>query len=331
MRFFEDMLSSHRGAGFIGTLIAVGIFIALGSLFILVSDEDFQGGGKTIESEIRDQKAQIEQLGVTIENYKKSIIAGKENQKSGEQFESLSRQIKPRQERITAAQEQIVTYNKEIEQLYQNWEKYKTAYRADIRAKTIGAKYPALVTKSGRTYTNATIRKIDNVRITVSHEQGSGSITWNDLPDEIIDLLQFTQELADAQIKSESSAAQHFSDAATTSGLKEAIASLEEKIKDANALFQSKQLAASNGPQIIMRAEADIQRLQQMIAAEQNKEGLRQTPRYRSQVLENEKTIEKEREKSAEFARFQVSHREQMAELERQLAELKDKLAKAGK
>lgn len=331
MKFFEDMLSSHRGAGFIGTIIAVGIFIALGSLFFLVSDEQFQGGGKTIESEIRDQKAQIEQLHITIEHYKKSIIAGKENQKNAEQFDSLTRQLQSRQERVTAAQEQIVNYNKEIEQLFQTWEQYKTAYRADIRAKTIGAKYPTIVTKSGRTYTNAIIRKIDHMRISVAHDQGSGSIPWHELPPEIIDLLQFTQELADAQSKTENAAAQQVSDAATTTGIKEAIASVEEKIKLATSQLQAKQLAVNNSPQVIMSAQSDIQRLEQMIANERNKEGLRQTPRYRSQILENEKTIRIEREKVAEFARAQARHQEQMVEWTQQITQLKEKLAKAQK
>lgn len=331
MKFFEDMLSSHRGAGFIGTLIAVGIFVALGSLFILVSDENFQGGGKTIESEISDQKKQIEQLESTIEHYQKSILAGQQNQKVAVEVDSLTRQLQSREQRVTDANATIEQTNKEITETSQAWEQYKTAYRKYIRAKTIGTNYPEIVTQSGRKYTNATVRKIDDLRITVAHDGGSGSIPWNELPKEIIELLQFTKELAEAQSLNEKKAVQHFTQAADTSSIKEAIASVEGKMKDANAVFQSKQAAAANSPQTIMRCQDDIQRLQQMIVSEQNKEGLRQTPRYRSQILENEKTIRLEREKTAEFARYQVRHQEQITEWEQQLAQLREKLTKAEK
>jgi hypothetical protein len=327
MKLFEDMWSSHRGAGVMGTLIAVGILIALGSLFILVTDERFAGGEKTIESQIRDQGKQIENLTDQIASHKAMIVSGQENQGIAEKIESLSKQQSAREQKTAVTKTQIEQAAADIASLQRSWEQYKTKYRAFIRNKNIGSSYPEIQTQSGRKFTNVTIRKIDDLRVSISHSDGSGTIPWDDLPADMIRLLQFTPELAEARRKSENQAAQHFSNAATSSDIQESITFIEEKMKDATAQFEKKRSAANNSPSIIANARADIQRLQQMIVQEMSKEGLRQTPRYRSQILDHEKTIRSEQDKVAEFSRIQTRHDEQMADWQNQIATLRQKLS----
>lgn len=49
---FTDMMSSGRGAGVIGSIMAVVVLGGFVLLFVLVFDEGLQGGGETIESVI---------------------------------------------------------------------------------------------------------------------------------------------------------------------------------------------------------------------------------------------------------------------------------------
>jgi hypothetical protein len=63
-----------------------------------------------------------------------------------------------------------------------------------------------------------------------------------------------------------------------------------------------------------------------MIQAEANKEGLRQGPRYRSQIQDHERIIETENNRIKEFVAIETKYNETMNEMQKQLAELTKKL-----
>lgn len=326
MKLFEDMFSSHRGAGVIGTLVAVGVLAVLGALFILVFDEDFQGGEQTIESVIRDQAKQTENLVAGIANRKKLIADAKRYKTSADELASFTRQLQSKKALTDDALARIEVIKESMKKKQAEWDQYIIDYRKAERFQEIGKQYPELVTKSGRVYKAVTIKKIDDLRVSVSHDGGSGSIPWNELPADLIDRLQFTQALADQQQKMELGAAEHFSTAAKASDIQSSIASIRQKMEETTAAFQIKKASVTQSDAKINDSRNQINRLQGMIQAEANKEGLRQGPRYRSQIQDHERIIETENNRIKEFVAIETKYNETMNELQKQLAELTKKL-----
>jgi dynactin complex subunit len=68
-----------------------------------------------------------------------------------------------------------------------------------------------------------------------------------------------------------------------------------------------------------------------MISREANKDGLRQTPRYRSQIEEHERTMEAERKRMADFQIIRQKYEQNLSEFQARLTELNQKLTESTK
>jgi hypothetical protein len=217
----------------------------LGTLFILVFDEGFQGGEKTIESVIRDQDKQIEQLTTTIAILTNQLGDIAKNKKTADEIASITRQVESKVTLCSEAQQQIDGLKDGIAKNQAEWDAYTIAYRKAERAAEIGKQYPEITTQSGRVYKDVTIKKIDDLRVGISHQGGSGNINWNDLPKELIDRLLFTKELADIQTKAEQGAVATFSASAEIADIQTNMAYLKEKMTDATTAFESQSAMVS--------------------------------------------------------------------------------------
>lgn len=331
MKLFEDMFSSHRGAGVIGTVVAVGVLGVLGTLFILVFDEGLQGGAQTIESVIKDQGKQMDQLAATIVTRKEQLGGIAINKKTADEIASVSRQLESRLSRCQEAKDEIAQIQEAMAKNQSEWDAYTIAYRKSERAAEIGKQYPEITTRSGRSYKAVTIKKIDDLRVTVSHEGGSGTIAWNELPDELMDRLLFTKELAEQQQKAEQGAVAQISASAQEADIRTSMAYLKEKMEEATRAFEVQSSYVAQSRAKIIESESQIRRLHSLISGEANKDGLRQTPRYRSQIKDHEKTIEAERQRISDFATVQQNHEKTMRDLNDQWEQLNQKLQKVPK
>jgi chromosome segregation ATPase len=331
MKFFEDMFSSHRGAGVIGTLVAVGVLAVLGTLFLLVFDQDFQGGEKSIEAVIRDQGTQIEQLSSTIRARTNQLGDIAKNKQIVENIDSVKRQIDAKNNRIDAAKQRIIVLQDAISRTQQQQSGYLVAYRKAERAQEIGKTYPELTTKAGRSYKSVVIKKIDDLRVNIGHEGGSGVIYWNDLPNDMMDRLQFNKELAEQQTKMEQGSAAQFAASAKESDIRESIAHVKEQISNATSAFESQKSLVSQSEAKIQDCQRQINQLRAMISREANKDGLRQTPRYRSQIEEHERTMEAERKRMADFQIIRQKYEQNLSEFQARLTELNQKLTESTK
>lgn len=316
-----------RNAKIIGALVAVVILIILGGGFILKSNKDKKEEALIIERDILDQTSKIEVLTVSIENQNLLVEQKRKNHIIIGEIESYSRQMRLREERILLAKNVIAQTSDEITQAQAQWEQYIIAYRNQARAKAIGEKHLEITTQSGKKFQNVTIKKIDDLRISISHDKGFSSIIWTELPAEMIDRLLFTKELADALTKSEQSGSQ----LSTSSSLKEAIANVEMKIKQAEAVLQTKRSAVLSSRSTIDRAKQNIQRLQGMIELEQKTEDIKQTPLYRSQIADSENSIQKESIGISEFVNVEIKYQVVINDLQNQLTALKQQLENSEK
>lgn len=311
MGMFDDMFTSSRGPGVIGTGLALVVLVGFGSLYLLVFDEEMQGGDKTIESIIRDQAGEIESYEKSIVMQKESIEKSKERVKLSDEVVGLDRQIALRQTRIDEMKAEITEAGAAIEKVGADWEIYKTAYRKAERARAIGEEFPELTTKSGRSYKGVKINKIDDLRTSITHSQGGGAIAWNEMPDELADRFQFTKELADALYKKEHEVLDDLGDAADITEIRASIDFINSKMKDSEALYNTKAQVNNQAQGRIQGLENQIQGLQAQLAAEANKAGLRQGPRLRAQIQDCRNKINNERANIAGFPAVQKEYKDE--------------------
>jgi hypothetical protein len=192
MPIFDDLLTSYRGAGVIGTLM--GIFVLGG--FILLSmfafDPQYNGSMQSIDSVIAGQVREIGVLEEQLADAKQSYLIhlaekGRQSgleaqlQKNGEKKEKLEKLAKLR-ERVKEASTKIDAKVAD----------YVRSYRDQIRKEATGEIIPKIVV-SGRLIENATISQVTPAGIHVMHEEGIARIPANQLPEELRVRFQFDE------------------------------------------------------------------------------------------------------------------------------------------
>lgn len=315
MGMFDDIFSSSRGPGVIGTLLALVILVGFGSLYMFVFDEGLQGGEKSIQSIIRDQEAQIGNLNAGIKANEASIVQSKEREKLTSDVVSLERQLKLREPRLTELAEQMQATQKLIDSTAAEWEKYKAQYRSAERARAIGEKFPELITKSGKTYKNITITKFDDRRMTIMSETGSTGIEWTELPDTFVDRFQFTKELASAKVAAETVITEGMATAAKISTLKESLAYKKTQLQTIDSTFQQASADIAQANNRINAHQNNITQLRGQIAAEVNKKGVRKIPFYEGEIRELTKKIETENNKIKNHASVEQTYQAERQKL----------------
>jgi chromosome segregation ATPase len=188
---FSDLLTSSRGPGVIGTLVALLVLVGFGTLYVFVFDEGLQGGQKTIESVIRDQAGDIDNIKIQIENAKKrieeaDIAKAKAREANGlaTRNAALVKQI----EELTAAKAAAA---EEITKAGEAWEAYKDEYRKSEWASAVGDKMDDVKTPSGQVFTGVEVKGVDHTGVRISHSAGSKTIAPEDLPPDLYDRFQF--------------------------------------------------------------------------------------------------------------------------------------------
>lgn len=192
-------MSSGRGPGVIGMLMALLVIGGFGVLFLFAFDSEMQGKGVTIESIIRSQAKEIDELKYQIDHGNKALSVSPQRLEESARWDQLKREnlfgaasLKSLKEDLEKSQEQYIGLNK-------SWEDYKNDYRAHVRSKAVGETFAELITKSGGTYKRVEIRTVTPIGIQIRHEDGQKRIAFEDLPDEMQDRFQFdmaSKELA---------------------------------------------------------------------------------------------------------------------------------------
>ena len=188
---FSDLLTSSRGPGVIGTLLALLVLVGFGTLYLFVFDEGLQGGKQTIESVIRAQTGDIESTKIQIENAKKRLEeadVAKAKAREADAQATLNAALVKQIEELTASKEAAAA---EIPKAEAAWEAYKDEYRKSEWASAIGEKMADIKTPSGQVFTDVEVKGVDHTGVRISHSAGSKTIAPEDLPPDLYDRLQF--------------------------------------------------------------------------------------------------------------------------------------------
>jgi len=196
------MMSSSRGPGLIGTLMAFLILAGFSLLYFFVFDSEMQGGGQSIESVILGQTKELNALGLRHEAATRELAAAPERRKAADEFNRLTRRMQSGRAKLDGLNAYASDFRKQVDGVVTSFEEYKDRYRAQVRGAAAGLKYDELKTASGKTYRQVVVKKVDAVGMSFQHESGSGRADFEDLSAEARDYFQYDpkqKELAQQQ------------------------------------------------------------------------------------------------------------------------------------
>lgn len=326
------MAQSHKKSGntavgsIVGTLIKLIFLVAIaGSVYYYFNN------GNEIKKEIREQSTIIESLNAKLASQQLLHDAGRKNQITALEIESYVRQLQLLEERMTSTKDQIELITKKTADTKESWKQYRESYRKAVRASMIGTKYDEFTTQSGKKYQKVIIKNIDDQRISLQHENGSASIDWKELSPDLIDRLQFSDELADITTKAEQDAAELFHSDASKSFVIEVIAEIDKAIKTEEDKFRVKCDAYNAARPNTVRAIETIGKLQVLIAIQEKKQGARRTQQYLIQIDAHKKLIEEENKRIVEFPMESAKHHTIVSNLKKRRVLYEQKLAQMEK
>ena len=163
-------MSSGRGPGVIGMLMALVVLGGFGSIYVFVFDKEMQGKGVTIESQIRDNADEIESLNVQIAHYRESIADGKKDADMGRKAEALTANVAAGAAKLTELQDVIAKTDAEISQIEKAHVDYRNQYRSLIRSKAVGETFPEVQTNSWSQSRQTRLRSSLSARVAIDSD-----------------------------------------------------------------------------------------------------------------------------------------------------------------
>jgi DNA repair exonuclease SbcCD ATPase subunit len=188
---FTDLVSSGRGPGVIGTLIAVFVLVAFGSLYTLVFDPNNLENHKKIEAVVRDLALEIDGKKTQIESYKKETKLVAERKAQESELRELTAKVEATAKRIEEATAEQAGAGEAVKVAKNEWEDYKENYRSSTWAKAKGRDLGTLKLSDGTVFENTTIRKIDHAGMDIMCSSGPKNIKFELLPTDLQDEFQF--------------------------------------------------------------------------------------------------------------------------------------------
>ena len=200
---FSDLMSSGRGPGVIGMLMALVVIGGFGMLFMFAFDSEMQGKGVSIESVIRDQAKELDELNHRLTSETKALEKAPGLLAASTRWEELKRENVYRAASLKSLKEEIGKSQEEYIAVTRNWENYKNDYRTHAQGKGVGETMDELKTKAGATYKRVEIRDVTAIGIQIRHEDGQKRIPFEELPDAMQDRFQFDSANKDLALAAE--------------------------------------------------------------------------------------------------------------------------------
>ena len=315
MPSFDDLMSSSRGPGVIGTVLALIVLLGFSGLFLFVFNDATSGpAAVSLATIVQQQESHISELQATLkaDAEKLTVVPGLE--KTALDADTLARHTKARTATVTELQAQIARLKQDQSDISSQTAAYQAKYRAQMRAAAKGEILESIQTISGKTFKHATIREVTPIGMQIRHDDGFTRIPCEDLPADLQARFQFDkQEKLDA-LKSESNkeselakqveaanAAQSAADAvardrqaqedrtkaaARIQSIEQQLKSIESDIKDlqqqANAARSHANSASSAGHRVIDNSPSFLAAIQ--VKKNQRDELLQEMQRLRSKL-----------------------------------------------
>lgn len=202
---FSDLMSSSRGPGVIGLLLALVVLFGFGGLYFLVFDEGMQGGGQTVESVIREQSREIDTIKAEITQRGSQLSVGEARTATAKEHQLLARENQFRTGTLDGLKKDVAKAAERIAALEADFSAYKDQYRQFSRGRAKGEKIELLTTRDGTEYHDVTIREVTAVGMQIVHRDGQKRVPFESLSDELQDRFQFDPEQKQLALAAEAS------------------------------------------------------------------------------------------------------------------------------
>jgi len=197
-------MSSGRGPGVVGLLMALIVIGGFGAILVFVFDEGMQGGGRSIESVIRENRDEIDSLTAQIAHNNETLESSKKTAEVAKKVDGINAQIASNKAKLAELGESVSKAIADTLAVEKEFGDYRTGYRTQVRSDAVGEKFPELTTVSGSAYAEVEVREVTEVGISIRHRDGSKRITYEELTVEWQERFQFDpKEKAEALAKEE--------------------------------------------------------------------------------------------------------------------------------
>ena len=192
---FSDLLSSGRGPGIIGTLIALLVLGGFGALFFVFDKDMEKAGTKKIEAVVRDLGLELEGKKTQKKSFEKLVAEGEPLKGQESQIRELTSAKQINDTQIEELKAKVAEGQTAIEAAEKDLEDYKDAYRAHVWKQAEGQEIREIKgVASGKVYPKGTIRSVDHTGIRTIDSTGIKTIPLDDIPEDLQDQYQLTKE-----------------------------------------------------------------------------------------------------------------------------------------
>ncbi|WP_193210503.1 hypothetical protein [Luteolibacter marinus] len=329
---FTDLLSSSRGPGVIGTLLALLVLVGFGTLYFFVFDKGMQGGDMTIEGMIRQQDQAIDTLKIQIENSNTRLEEAKVAKVIGKEADELKNRADIDEARISELLSTKSEAEAAIVAATEDWEKYKEQYRQSEWAKAQGEELGEVRTVSGEVYTKVAITGVDHTGMKVSYSGGLKTIPPKELPADLYDRFQFSEEKT-AKVKKKMD--DDFGDLSNNVEIARLAKKGTEKLKTVQDLKEENLRLGNeiNHSKIdLPRKQAAVDRFRMAYVNEKNKKGgVSKAPQMQVQLRTMERALSDARRAIPDKQRQLGDNKRKIESLSREVDEIKDEIAQIKK
>lgn len=280
---FSDLMSSGRGPGVIGMLLALVVMAGFGLLFLFAFDDGMQGADMSIEAVLAQQAKDIGSMQASLDHTRKSLEAQPALEAKAKLLKSATDENMVSAGKLEGLRKTEATTIEAIDSINAEFEKYKNEYRAFARAQAKGEEIPKLTTLSGKIYEEVKIREVNAVGMQIRHKEGPSRIPYEDLPEDMQDRFQFDPKQKQEAIAAEADATKAHNAAVAISNeeVSQALAAQAEKDR-LTAKANAKKALVSKKAQIVALKD-EIQRNQRAIELEAMK-SLSRAPQMRKEL-----------------------------------------------
>ncbi len=243
---FSELISSGKGPGVIGMLMAVMVLLGFGLLFMYSYDETMQGGGPTLAGAIKENEKTLAEQESNVSAAEARLASIPLLKKIAEETKTMESINSSLESQVAGRKAVVAATAAALAESRQTFSDYKDQYREFVRNSDQNRQIEELVTRDGTVYKNVEIRKVTAVGIEIRHADGIKRIVYEELPDEMKDYYQFDEDQKLAAIQREAvERKQHMTAVSLAHEAADAQA-VEERIKNQKkAQVQLKSLLAS--------------------------------------------------------------------------------------
>ena len=193
----SDLISSARGPGVIGIVIALVVLLGFGSLFTVVTDGANEIGGPNVQFQIKAKQRSIRIQERKMKALEQNIVEYDNHSQQLAEFESVQKSLSLKLVELKESELGVETAKTDLVKLAIQFEDYKKQYRSAERGRAVGETLDTFVTKDGKEYQQVSIRRVSALGMEIRHKNGSKRIHYENLPNEMQDRFQFAQKDAD--------------------------------------------------------------------------------------------------------------------------------------